>query len=307
MALAVAGLVGIGGPPAGATVGHSITVGPSTSLSDGDTVTIWGSGFVETPLINDWAVAMCSRDIITDGILVVNALKDCDTTTEPFTFVHADANGDFTTQFKVRKTFSTGGGPVTCGQAPDDCAILVSQLTGPDLTGSAVPISFTVHTLTVTPSTGLSDGQTVTVNGAGYFETPIADWALTMCSPEIVAQPLSIQNAVRVCAVGTEPFTFVPPDNSGNLSAQLTVRKTLSTLNGPVTCGQAPNDCYVLLAQLTGPFGFQGAAVPISFGKPVPTLADCIRTFLNDHQHRLRVKLFRLLVCIWTAVTHRPH
>lgn len=82
------------------------------------------------------------------------------------------------------------------------------------------------------------------------------------------------------------------------------MRTTFPTLNGTATCGLAPNDCYVLVGQLTTN-GFQGAAVPISFGPPVPTLGDCIRTFLGDHQQSLRYRFHRLLVCIFTVLADK--
>ena len=49
------------------------------------------------------------------------------------------------------------------------------------------------------------------------------------------------------------------------------------------------------------------AATPISFGTPTRTLGDCIREFLGDHQHGVRYRFHRLLVCIFTVLTqHRP-
>ena len=186
-------------------------------------------------------------------------------------------------------------------------AVIVALAFGTGLV-AVEPAGAADHTLTVTPSTGLSDGQTVTVSGTGFVETPVVqDWALTMCSPAILAAPLTIQNAIQVCAVGDEPFVLVPPAEDGIITTSFTVRKEFSTNSGPVTCGQAPDDCVILLAQLTTEAGFVGAAAPVSFGQPVPTLADCIRDFLADHQHRPKVKLHRLLVCIFTVLTHhRP-
>jgi hypothetical protein len=173
------------------------------------------------------------------------------------------------------------------------------------LTGiGAAPAGAAPHTLTVTPSTGLSDGQTVTVTGTGYTEAPvISDWALTMCTPEILAGDLTLQHAIQVCAVGNPPFTLVPPSPDGVLTTSYTVTKEFSTNGGPVICGQAPDDCVILLAQLTAD-GFVGAGTPVSFGTPVPTLAGCIHEFLADHEHPPKAKLQRLLVCIFTVLTH---
>jgi hypothetical protein len=163
------------------------------------------------------------------------------------------------------------------------------------------------HAITVTPSTGLSNGQTVTVKGTGYVETPSLPegWAVVQCSALILGS-VDLQNAINNCDIATQPFTYAQADSSGNFTQPFVVRTTITTTAGSVTCGEAPNDCAILVAQVVDG-GFKGSAVPISFGKPVPTLADCIRTFVGDHQHRPPVKLHRLLVCIFTALAHKPH
>jgi hypothetical protein len=141
-ALAFAG-VAVASAPAGAADGHAVTVTPDAGLVDGQQVTVAGTGFVETPIINDWSVALCSGAILTDGVTLDHALTDCDVTTQPFVFTHADASGNLSTPFTVRKSFTTSGGAVTCGQGAQSCAILVAQLTeGGILTGAATAISF---------------------------------------------------------------------------------------------------------------------------------------------------------------------
>jgi hypothetical protein len=187
-------------------------------------------------------------------------------------------------------------------------AVVTVALAAAGLVAVAEPAAAADHTVTVTPSTGLVDGQTVTVRGTGFTETPVIyDWAVTQCSAAILTAPLTLTNAVNECNQ-QEPFLFAHADAAGNLSSPLVVRTTFTAgLGGgahTVTCGQAPNDCAVLVAQLTAGGDLVGAAAPVSFGKPVPTLRDCIRTFLADHQHRPLVKLYRLLVCIWTAVAN---
>lgn len=163
------------------------------------------------------------------------------------------------------------------------------------------------HTVTVTPSTGLADGQTVTVSGTGFVETPIVnDWSVAMCDPGIIAG-ITLENALQHCDVTTQPFAFTHADAAGNLSTPYAVRKSFNTSSGAVTCGQKPSDCVILLAQLTDQ-GFVGATASISFGTPTRTLADCIREFLNDHQRGLRFRFYRLLVCVFAVLTqHRPH
>jgi hypothetical protein len=140
--VAAGGLVGPAGPADAATPGHTVTVTPSTGLSDGQTVTVSGTGFVETPVVNDWAIATCRPQILTSAPTLDDALSYCDVTTAPFVFTHADASGNLSTSYTVRKSFPSGGTTITCGQAPNDCAILVAQLTSAGFVGAAAPISF---------------------------------------------------------------------------------------------------------------------------------------------------------------------
>lgn len=162
------------------------------------------------------------------------------------------------------------------------------------------------HVVTVTPSTGLTNGQTVTVSGTGFVETPIInDWSVAQCSAAILSEPITLQNALHDCDVTTQPFVFAHADAAGNLSTPFVVRKSFTTSSQiAVTCGQAPNDCAILVSQLTGS-DLTGAAAPISFGAPTPTLGDCIRQFLGDHQHSSKYRLHQLVVCVISALRHR--
>jgi Neocarzinostatin family len=160
-----------------------------------------------------------------------------------------------------------------------------------------------VHTVTVTPSSGLSDGQTVTVSGTGFVETPIVnDWSVAMCDPSILSST-SFETAIAHCDITTQPFVFLHADSSGAVSTPYAVRKSFTIEGGAtVTCGQAPNDCAILVGQLTDQ-GFVGAAAPISFGPR--TVAACYREFAHDRQHGLRFRLTHLLACVIAALSHR--
>jgi hypothetical protein len=171
------------------------------------------------------------------------------------------------------------------------------------------------HTVTVSPSTGLSDGQTVTVTGAGFVETPaLYDWAVVQCNAAILTDGITLDNALHDCDASGGPDTggtFAHADAGGNLSpTSFVVRKSFTTTGPavPVTCGQAPNDCAILVAQLTTPGGsFVGAAAPMSFGTPIKTVAQCYQEFTRDHQHSLRYRLVHLLTCVFTALHHQRH
>jgi hypothetical protein len=161
-----------------------------------------------------------------------------------------------------------------------------------------------VHTVAVTPNTGLSDGQIVTLTGTGFDETPLVnDWAIAMCEPAIL-DAISLENALDHCDVTTEPFVFTPADEAGNIDTQYAVRRTFVVGGRTVTCGQSANDCAILVAQISSG-GFVGAAAAISFGTPVKTVGECLHDFFHDHRHRLRFRLRHLLVCVITALHHQ--
>jgi hypothetical protein len=186
-------------------------------------------------------------------------------------------------------------------------ALIVTVLTlGAPLAPIAPAGAADVHVVTVTPSTGLSDGQTVTVSGSGFFEHPVSnEWLVSMCDPAVLAT-IELRVALDHCDITTPPNVYAQIDEAGNFSVPFPVRRTFPLIDGTtVTCGKAPNDCAILVAQVTSE-GFFGASAPISFRRQVPTLGDCIREFLGDHGHGPRHRFHRLLVCIFTALTHRP-
>jgi|GEM_PF-5958025 Neocarzinostatin family. len=128
--------------PAGAAA-HVVTVSPNTGLTDGQVVQVTGSGFTETPIVNDWSVAQCTGAVVGAVLTLDLALANCDATTQPFTFVHADALGNLSTTFVVHTSFTPSAGaqgPVDCTVTP--CALLVSQLTNAGVIGAAAPITF---------------------------------------------------------------------------------------------------------------------------------------------------------------------
>jgi hypothetical protein len=309
--VATVGLVAAGTAPGGAASTPLVGASPNIRLVDGQTVTIFGRDFDDTPLSAGWRAFQCDSGVL-DGPIAQQLIAHCDPTGPPGVMA---TDGALSIEFVVHRSIRVGeeGRPVTCGITSRDCALAVAAgTTTGGFVGAATPISFLGdHTVTVTPSTGLRDGQTVAVTGTGYIEAPVlGEWAVLQCSAKVVASPFTADDVVNECSQNP-PYGSAPPDPSGNISGSLEVRKTFVAGAGAtahsVTCGAAPQDCAIVVAHFTTEADFVGAAAPISFATPVPTLRDCIRSFLGDHQHRPAVKLHRLLVCIFTALTHKPH
>jgi len=127
--------------------------------------------------------------------------------------------------------------------------------------------------ISVSPATGLTDGQTVTVTGAGFTEHPltqfVVDWAVSQCDDAVLHQPLDPVLVVNHCEVTATPFRFAHPDAAGNVSVRyrLVTRFTPGIGGVPVDCTKVA--CAMVIAQITDA-GFVGADTPISFATPTP-------------------------------------
>jgi hypothetical protein len=123
-------------------------------------------------------------------------------------------------------------------------------------------------TITVIPSTGLVDGQTVTVSGTGLGGFT----RILQCGPALGREP-DLSAAVTHCDLGQ----FVNPqlDAQGNVPpTPLIVTELLPTSAGTVDC--TTNQCVVLIGGLGGGDGFVSAVAPIRFGAATPaTKASC--------------------------------
>jgi hypothetical protein len=156
----------------------------------------------------------------------------------------------------------------------------------------------------------LADGQTVSVHGTGFTETPIInDWVVSQCSSAVLAAPNDLLTVLDSCNVDAN--VIVHADPVGNITATLVVAKSFNVITPerpPITCGQAPDDCAVLIAQVTDPGVFTGAATPISFGSPPRTLHDCIRDAWRGHTDGQRHRLRSFVQCVLVVLAqHGRH
>ena len=123
----------------------AVTVEPSTSLADGDTLTVNVSGFPAD------STAFVSGQCVTP---IEDPLAQCDTGN--IIPVPLDSEGAATFEITV-KVGPIGSG--SCGFGADDCVILVGSLTEPQ--NAAVPISFAETAGDGTPQpTAVNTGDT---------------------------------------------------------------------------------------------------------------------------------------------------
>jgi hypothetical protein len=203
-----------GAMPATATTRATITVTPSTGLRSGQIVTVAGSGFSSGASVR---VGQCSNG-------GENSLLDCDIANS-ITVSPAD-DGTFTTPFTI-ETGTVGDG--TCESGSTDCGIAAVNTDNTNqLATQSVQIGPVV---TVTPQTGLVNGQAVTVSGVGF--------------PGKLGQTVSVYQCASAHGAGTcrsaTAGTAVLSD-SGQFTARVKVA-TGSTGSGSCAGGST---CYLL-------------------------------------------------------------
>jgi hypothetical protein len=139
--------------------------------------------------------------------------------------------------------------------------------------------------ISVAPSTGLADGQTVTVSGGPF---PALVGAVVAQCAEPVDQ--TVESVVSRCQFSFEARF----DAEGNLvPASLTVHEIITSVGGPLPGGSTTFDCTVDDCSV-GVFGFLlsdnstlvGAWVPIRFGPDVPTTRADERRLAGPRRRR---------------------
>jgi hypothetical protein len=154
---------------AAGAAGPSVTVIPSTGLTDGQTVMVNGTGFSSG---QDVFITECSSDILNEPqpVSLAEAFAKCGGVQD---IQNPDANGNFTAFFSVANQFVTfAGGTVSCA-SPGACAVTASFFgTGTNLFFYGQPISFgasapTPDTVTLSPADAVNTvGTSHTVTAA---------------------------------------------------------------------------------------------------------------------------------------------
>ncbi len=241
-----------------AIAGPSITVSPSTGLKNGDTVTITGSGFTAGDSL--YAVQCLATATSAAGCNAAGA-----------TPITANSDGTLpSTTFKVTTgTIGTG----TCGTSASDlsgCVISVSNATAGDAAHAAITFAaLTGPTITVSPSTGLKNGETVTITGSGF--TP----GDSLYALECLATATS---AAGCNAAGATPITA----NSDGTLPSTSFKVTTGTI-GTGACGTTAanvRDCVITVATVTGTDAVQ-EVIELNFEKVKFVRALYARPTLN--------------------------
>ena len=230
-----------------------LTVTPNADLVDHQVVTVRGTGFRGHRFVDLFQCEAGSQDL---GGCVIPG----------FGFSTLSGTGTFDVSGGLDAVIRPFGGPaVDCRTAPGACEIVAF---GQDDAIASVPLSFDPSapladppTLTVTPSTGLVDGQVVQVDAAGF--RPGSVLFLFVCESDVPS--------ARRCpnSYGASDDTRV--DDAGTMSAPYRVRTIIEVE------GHARVDCRVarcFLSASPAPWEEDLPLVALEFDRDAPLLPD---------------------------------
>jgi hypothetical protein len=235
-------------------------VSPQFDLADRALVHVHSSGFAPGERV---LVSQCIAGAPTYG-------SECANSAGPLTVLQADADGAVDTSLRVHRELSPSGGvviiaaegPVNCSDAVGSCVLRVQSVDDP-LVVSDTDLGFDPTavapgpTLSITPAGPHTDGQQVTVHGAGY--TPNATLGLAQCKHDVPNPGGS------ACDSGPDGlFTGFQADADGTFTRTVTLHTQVETTDGTLDCSAA-GSC-VLFAANRNDYGAEQAAVPLEFG-----------------------------------------
>jgi hypothetical protein len=127
--------------------------------------------------------------------------------------------------------------------------------------------------LSASPTTGLTDGQTVQVTGTDLMPTyagplrwifPTGGWSLTECDAAVLDDP-TLGGVLTHCSAA--PTTRGVTVDGSTLATTIDVRATIPTILGGTTdCTAAPGTCVVGLVRLEQDRSVSTHLEPIAFG-----------------------------------------
>jgi hypothetical protein len=256
MVLSGASLAGTVVASAAATSVPSISISPSTGLTNNEQVTITGTGFA--PSEANLVALECNATATTAAGCNTSAL-------DPIT---VSATGTFTSTFYVT-TGTIGNG--SCGTTAADAACLISV--GNSSTGTVVTyslISFaTGPGVVVSPATNLANGASVAITGSGF--TP----GLSVYAVECLATSTTEAG----CDTGTA--TPIAVSSTGTLPS--TSFKVVAGTIGNGTCGTSTTNydgCVIEVATITGT---DRGVASIDFVAPNVTVAPPVATKVDGY------------------------
>jgi len=225
MAMVVGVMATVGAIGAGAATVSvpTITITPSSGLTNGQVVTVTGTGFAPNASV---AAVQCNGSATTEVGCDISAPN----------LITVNASGDFSdTNFTVA-TGTIGNG--TCGTSATDATCLISVGTSSGALLTFATMSFASGPgLSASPSTGLTNGQAVTLTGSNFTAGD------TLYAVECLA------TATTPAGCDTSPLAMITVSSTGTLPST-SVNVVAGTV-GNGSCGTSAtnfNGCIIEVA-----------------------------------------------------------
>ncbi len=191
--------------------------------------------------------------------------------------MQADGSGSFTTGYQVTRVIEGPEGPIDCAGA-SACVLSALNLADPTQAASTAiafqDIPIVPPVLTVTPSTDLVDGQTVTITGKGFRAHEA--YALSECA----AGSTDGSECVAADGIGAVALV-VAKGRAGRFSTSFQVARVLTLFDGTVDCAVAPG-CVLGAIDESSPYASVDAAAPLGFNPAVKPLGPLNLTLHID-------------------------
>lgn len=260
------------GTSAASAATRTVSVIPSTGLTDGETISVTVTGAAQSYQTVD----ICSADLL-DHLDDPNGygavLTYC--SVDEGTVVQGDltVGQPYTVDIIARSTLTTfASTPPHCGEEPADCIVVEWDGEGYPLDDIAyAPIDLTAtNNLAVTPASGLPPTATVAASGA-HFQPGLVQ--LQECTRAWALAP-DAATADQACGAATAATVA----DDGTFSTDVEVSDPVVTRAGASeSCG--PDGCALVVSSASAPVIVER---PLSFG--VPTLDVGQRDGLADYQ-----------------------
>jgi len=217
--------------------GESVTI-PSGPLTDGQTITVTGTGFPPTSqLPTGLQIIECSDP----GGLAVNlptdAASGCDGTTINGSQINTDATGAFSASYSISALSATGNSNINC-DATDFCVLWVGQdynaafLSGPH----AFSVPFEIATTTTTTTT-LPTGTTTTLPTGTTTSTTTSSTTTTLPTGTTTSTTTSSTTTTLPTGATTTSSPLVTTTTSTTTSSTTTTLPTGTTTTSVVGSG----------------------------------------------------------------------
>lgn len=233
-----------------------LSLSPTTGLLDGDTLTLAATRLLP------------GQTATVEQCIEIQSVRHCEL--DPDQQFTAGADGAVSTTVHAAQRFSpTSGFFGYCRLS--DCSYGF-HLSGADVQPDPLPYTLAAGSVSATPSTGLADGQNVTLEGTGLMPTYVGrsfgpftsgDWVTVECAASIGTAP-TLYQAFQDCGFpGNASMVDVP---GSTMTTTVAPQASLTAVLGATTdCTAAPGACVIGLVRFEQDGTMSTHLAPLTF------------------------------------------